>query len=195
MKRLSIFAILAISSLGIAQDKWKTSLELDFGFPSDCVYEYQYAPHKFRFVDLEDSGFLLNSFGVQGYHGYFITNTLSIGPVGGFNYQSTHKLSMLRLGARFQLHFTDKNNAFTYLQFSNNFSLNYEKFKAGPHIRYGLAFPVMRGEAYMVSLNLFGELNNYYMNGSKPLLEYVGSETPVLLREKLHIGISIGVTF
>ncbi len=47
----------------------------------------------------------------------------------------------------------------------------------------------------MLSLNLFGELNNYYMNGSKPLLEYVGSETPVLLREKLHIGISIGVTF
>ena len=84
MKRLLIFAILAISSLGIAQDKWKTSLELDFGFPSDWVYEYQYAPHKFRFVDLEDSGFLLNSFGVQGYHGYFITNTLSIGTSKNF---------------------------------------------------------------------------------------------------------------
>ena len=195
MKRLILLSLLAVSAAGVAQDKWKTSIELDFGFPSDWEYEYQFAPHKFRFVDLSDSGFLLNSFGIEGYHGYFITNTLSIGPVGGFNYQSVHKLSMLRLGARFQLHFAYKNNAFTYLQVSNNFSLNYEKFKAGPHIRCGLAFPVMRGDAHMLSLNLFGELNNYYMNGSKPLLEYVGSETPVSLREKLHIGISIGITF
>ena len=115
--------------------------------------------------------------------------------MGGFNYQSVQKLSMLRLGARFQLHFAERDNACSYLQFSNNFSLNYEKFKTGPHIRCGLGFPVMRGDAHMLSLNLFGELYNYYMNGSKPLLKYVGSETPVLLKEKLHIGISIGITF
>jgi hypothetical protein len=47
----------------------------------------------------------------------------------------------------------------------------------------------------MLSLNLFSELNNYYMSGSKPLLDNVGNETPVLLREKLHLGISIGITF
>ena len=195
MTRFLIFTILAISSLGIAQDKWITSVELDFGFPSDWEYEYQSAPHAFTYVDLEDSGFVLNSLGIQGYHGYFITNTLSIGPVGGFNYQSAQKLSMLRLGARFQLHFADRNNAFTYLQVSNNFSLNYAKFKAGPHVRGGLAFPMIKRDTYMLSLNLFSELNNYYMSGSKPLLDNIGNETPVLLREKLHLGISIGITF
>lgn len=195
MKHFLILAILTISTSGFAQDKWITSVELDFGFPSDWEYEYQYAPHKFRYVDLEDSGFLLNSFGVQGYHGYFVLKNLSMGAVGGYNYQSVHELSMLRLGARFQLHFADRGNAFTYFQISNNFSLNYEKFKAGPHVRCGLAFPVLREDAYMLSLNLFGELNNYYMGGSKPLLNDATTETPVLLREKSHIGISLGVTF
>ena len=47
----------------------------------------------------------------------------------------------------------------------------------------------------MLTTNLFVQMSNYYMNGSKPLLAYVGSETPILLREKLHIGISLGITF
>jgi len=195
MRKFIIIVILTVTANGFTQGNWKTSIELDFGFPSDWEYEYQYAPHKFRYVDLGDSGFLLNSYGIQGYHGYFITNTISLGPVGGYTYQSIHKISMLRLGARFQLHFADRNNAFTYLQVSNNFSLNYERFKAGPHVRYGLAFPVVKRDTYMLTTNLFVQMSNYYMNGSKPLLAYVGSETPILLREKLHIGISLGITF
>ena len=195
MKLFFTIVFLVASANSFAQDKWKTSVELDFGFPSDWEYEYKSAPHEYTHVDLEDSGFVLNSFGVQGYHGYFVFENLSIGPVGGYNYQSVQKLSMLRLGARFQLHFTGRDNAFTYLQFSNNFSLNYERFKAGPHIRYGLAFPLKKTDTIMISLNLFGELSQYYMNGSKPLLEYVGNETPVVLREKPHVGVSLGVTF
>lgn len=83
----------------------------------------------------------------------------------------------------------------TNLEVSNNFSLNYEKFKAGPHVRHGLAFPVVKRDTYILTTNLFVQMSNYYMNGSKPLLTYVGSETPILLREKLHIGISLGITF
>ena len=195
MRQFLITAILAITANGFAQNNWKTSVEIDFGFPSKWEYEYESPTHKFRTLDLEDSGFLLNSFGIQGYHGYFILDNLSVGPVGGFNYQSVQELSMLRLGLRFQLHFVDRDNGYTYLQISNNFSLDYDKFKAGPHIRYGLAFPVLRGETHILTLNLFGELNNYYMTGSKPLLGYVGNEDPVTLNEKLHIGISLGITF
>ncbi len=195
MRQFLIVAILAVTANGFAQDNWKTSIEIDFGFPSKWKYEYERAPHKFRTLDLEDSGFLLNTFSIQGYHGYFILDNLSVGPVGGFNYQSVQELSMLRLGLRFQLHFADRDNGYNYLQISNNFSMDYDKFKAGPHIRYGLAFPVLRGETHILTLNLFGELNDYYMNGSKPLLGYVGNEDPVVLDEKLHIGISLGITF
>lgn len=193
MKRFLIIIFICIYNLGFGQSKWDASIELDFVFPNKKDYFYNDENNRIIEAEIKDDGFLLNSFGIQGDYNFYLFKKLSIGITGGFQTQSNPSFSMLKLGGILRYYFVDRDNIYAYLQDSNNFSLNKEKFKTGNNFRLGLGIPFLKRENFNVIGNLFFEQNYFRLDGSKPLLGGVNERPRSLTVHSL--GISLGLKF
>jgi hypothetical protein len=192
MKFLALIWVLNLFSVQ-AQEKWQTSAQLDFIFPSNKEYSYNDSNNVFTDVELDNSGFLLSSFAVQGDYNYFILKKLSIGVVGGFQTLSKPSYSFLKVGGVMRYFFTDKNSGFLYINATNDFSLNKDKFKTGATARAGVGFPILQKDEYQLILNLFGEYTQLQLDGGKPLLG-LPDETPKYYATR-SLGLSVGIVF
>ena len=192
-KQIFIVFLTLCCGLIYSQEKWVASIELDFIFPNKKDYFYNDSENKIFDTEIEDSGFLLNSFGLQGNYNYFLFKKLSIGILGGFQVQSKLDYSMLKLGGILRYYFVDRENVFIYLQDANNFTLNKEKFKSGNNFRLGLGVPFIKRSNFNIIGNLFFEQNYFRLDGSEPLLGLL-DERPRSLTVKSY-GISLGVKF
>jgi len=193
MKQLFIILFILIYGLGYSQNKWETSLELDFVFPNKKDYFYNDSNNKIIDAELKDNGFLLSSFGIQGNYNYYLFKKLSIGVLGGFQTQSKPDYSMLKLGGILRYHFVDRDNVYIYIQDANNFTLNKSRFKSGNNLRLGLGFPFIKKEGFNITGNLFFEQNYFKLDNAEPLLNLT-DERPRSLTVK-SFGISLGVKF
>lgn len=193
MKQFFIILFLLIYGLGYSQNKWETSLELDFVFPNKKDYFYNDSNNKIIDAELKDDGFLLSSFGIQGNYNYYLFKKLSIGVLGGFQTQSKPDYSMLKLGGILRYHFVDIDNVYIYIQDANNFTLNKSRFKSGNNLRLGLGFPFIKKEGFNITGNLFFEQNYFKLDNAEPLLNLT-DERPRSLTVK-SFGISLGVKF
>ena len=193
MKQLFIILFILIYGLGYSQNKWETSLELDFVFPNKKDYFYNDSNNKIIDAELKDNGFLLSSFGIQGNYNYYLFKKLSIGVLGGFQTQSKPDYSMLKLGGILRYHFVDRDNVYIYIQDANNFTLDKSRFKSGNNLRLGLGFPFIKKEGFNITGNLFFEQNYFKLDNAEPLLNLT-DERPRSLTVK-SFGISLGVKF
>lgn len=193
MKQFFVILFILIYGLGYSQNKWETSLELDFVFPNKKDYFYNDSNNKIIDTELKDDGFLLSSFGIQGNYNYYLFKKLSIGILGGFQTQSKPDYSMLKLGGILRYHFVDRDNVYIYIQDANNFTLNKSRFKSGNNLRLGLGFPFIKKEGFNITGNLFFEQNYFKLDNAEPLLNLT-DERPRSLTVK-SFGISLGVKF
>lgn len=193
MKQFFIILFLLIYGLGYSQNKWETSLELDFVFPNKKDYFYNDSNNKIIDAELKNDGFLLSSFGIQGNYNYYLFKKLSIGVLGGFQTQSKPDYSMLKLGGILRYHFVDIDSVYIYIQDANNFTLNKSRFKSGNNLRLGLGFPFIKKEGFNITGNLFFEQNYFKLDNAEPLLNLT-DERPRSLTVK-SFGISLGLKF
>jgi hypothetical protein len=176
-----------------AQEKWMRTAQVDFIFPHTREYTYDPLNSGISVVELESSGFLLNSFGIQADYNYFIFKKLSIGLVSGFQMQTKPNYSVIKLGGVLRYFFTDQQGGFLYLQAANNFSLNKDQFRTGASVRAGLAFPILQKEDYQLNLGLLTEFTQLQLEGSIPLLG-IPNENPKYLSFR-SFGLSVGFIF
>lgn len=193
MKHFFLILFILVCSFGYSQNKWETSLELDFVFPNKKDYFYKDSNNRIIDTELKDDGFLLSSFGIQGNYNYYLFKKLSVGVLGGFQIQSKPDFSMLKLGGILRYHFVDRDNVYLYIQDANNFTLNKSRFKSGNNLRLGLGFPFIKKEKFNITCNLFFEQNYFKLDNAEPLLNQI-DEKPRSLTVK-SFGISLGVKF
>lgn len=193
MKNKIVLVAVIIVSFGYSQSKWDSSFELDFVFPNSKDYFYNDSNKRIIDTELMDSGFLLNSFGVQANYNYYIFKKLSIGVLSGFQTLSKPSFSMIKLGGVLRYYFVDRNNVYVYLQDANNFTLNKKKFKNGNNLRLGLGFPIIKNDKFNIVGNIFFEQNYFKLDDARPLLN-LDDEIPRSLTVK-SFGISFGIKF
>ena len=193
MKQFFVILYILICGLGYSQNRWETSVELDFVFPNKKDYFYNDSNNKIIDTELRDDGFLLSSFGIQGNYNYYLFKKLSIGVLAGFQTQSDPDFSLIKLGGILRYHFVDRNNVYIYLQDANNFTLNKDQFKSGNNLRLGLGFPFIKKERFNMVGNLFFEQNYFKLDNAEPLLNLI-DERPRSLTVK-SFGISLGIKF
>ena len=193
MKPFFVILYILICGLGYSQNRWETSVELDFVFPNKKDYFYNDSNNKIIDTELRDDGFLLSSFGIQGNYNYYLFKKLSIGVLAGFQTQSDPDFSLIKLGGILRYHFVDRNNVYIYLQDANNFTLNKDQFKSGNNLRLGLGFPFIKKERFNMVGNLFFEQNYFKLDNAEPLLNLI-DERPRSLTVK-SFGISLGIKF
>ena len=193
MKHFLFLIFSLVFTLGYSQSKWDTSIELDFVFPNQKDYFYNDSDNRIFNTDLNDSGFLLSSFGLQGNYNYYLFRKLSVGVLGGIQTETKQNFTMLKLGGILRYYFVDRDNVYIYLQNANNFSLNTDKFKSGNNLRLGLGLPFIRRESFSITSNLFFEQNYFKLDNAEPLLGF-SSERPRSLTVQ-SIGISLGIKF
>lgn len=189
MKNLSLIILIVFNfCLVHAQEKWMATAQVDFIFPHTRDYSYNNTE-----IELESSGFLLNSFGIQGDYNYFVFKKLSLGVVGGFQTQTKPSYSTLKCGGVLRYFFTDQESGFLYLQAVNNFSLNRDQFKTGGSARAGIGFPIVQKDDYQLNLHLLTEVTLLQLDGTKPLLG-LDNENPKYLTMR-SLGLSVGIVF
>ncbi|WP_242202429.1 hypothetical protein [Aestuariivivens insulae] len=185
-----LFLILVLSFLftnGHAQQKWFSSIDLDFIVPSKSEYNYS-----FNNVGTEINLDSKSGFAFQYTLNYLLSNKLSIGGLTGIQYQNGADFFMYKIGGNVKYYFVDSNNVYVFLQYAGNLTVNKAKFKKGNNLRIGIGFPFMKREKFNLNLNTFYEINHFDLSGSKPLV--FGNETPESIFFRSY-GISLGIKF
>lgn len=193
MRHFLFVIFISVFTVGYSQNKWDTSIELDFVFPNQKKYFYNDSDNRIFDTELNDYGFLLSSFGLQGNYNYFLFKKLSLGILGGFQTETKQNFTMIKLGGILRYYFVDRDNVYVYLQDANNFSLNTDRFQNGNNLRLGLGLPIMKRESYSLTSNLFFEQNYFRLDNAEPLLGFA-DERPRSLTVQ-SIGVSLGVKF
>lgn len=182
---IAIFSFIFIN--GYSQDKWFSTIELDFVVPSTIEYNY-FFNHAGTEINLDAK----TSFALLYSMNYQLFNKFSIGLLTGIQQQSGAKFFMYKLGSKLNYYFVDSENVYTYLQYAHNFTVNKDKFNNGDNLRIGIGFPVMKRDAFNLNLNIFYDINAFNLSGSKPLI--FGNETPESIYFRSY-GLSLGVKF
>ena len=147
---------------------------IDFVLPQKKEYSYRVPGVSFIGTELENSGFLLRSFGVTASANYFLFRSLSIGLEGGFQTQSRPTFSFFKLGGVLRLFVDSDKDVNIFLSVANDFSLDKSKFRDGGNFRFGFGFPVKRFINQRINLNLFYELHSFNLRDAEPLLGIPG---------------------
>jgi len=186
----NFFLILAFSLFfinGYSQDKWFSTIELDFVVPSKIEYNYS-----FNNAGTEINLASKTSFALYYALNYQLFNKFSLGLLTGVQQQSGAKFFMYKFGSNIKYYFVDSDNVYTYLQYAHNFTVDKDKFNFGDNVRIGIGFPVMKRDAFNLNLNIFYDINGFDLSGSKPLV--FGNETPESIYFR-SFGISLGAKF
>ena len=195
MKKTLLILLLICNLTSYSQEKkWYSSSEIDFIFDNEFTYLYHNGSLRYNSFTWEPDGFLLNTYAIQYDYNYLIFSKLSVGAVGGFEFQKDpNNYPMLKLGAVMRYFFVDDDNVYSYIQVLNSFTVDKEKFKNGVNARIGLGYPVLKEDSYNVKMNLFLQQNHFNLSGAKPIFN-IENEHPSYL--KVHsFGISFGVQF
>jgi hypothetical protein len=194
MKNLFLFVLVFISSLGYSQDKvlkrWYSTADIEFINPNKV--EYLNYPYK------DDGTFNINenlnpnpTFGILYSINYNIFKKLSLGAATGLQSMNKPNYSMLKLGGIIKYFFADNDNVYVYLDMDHEFSLNKKQFKEGFNTRVGIGFPIMKRDSFNLNINVFYEVNQLDLEGSKPLID---TETPESIIFRSY-GASVGIKF
>lgn len=192
MKNLLIL-FLFFTSLGYSQDqyeRWFSIADLEFIVPNKVEYDYYYNDRPGLYIDE-----IANSkpaFGVSYSYNYNIFRKLSLGVITGFQVHGRPDISMFKLGATIKYFFVNNDNVYVYLNpFTYNFSLNKDQLKNGANTRIGIGFPVYKTDGFNLNVNVFYEVNDLSLEGTKPLYD---TEVPqnIIFRS---FGASLGAKF
>ncbi len=186
-KLLLTLALSFFFTNGYAQEKWFSTVELDFIVPSKIEYNYSFNNAGTE-INLDSK----SAFAFQYAINHMLFNKLSVGALTGIQYQNGADFFMYKIGGNAKYYFVDSNNVYTYLLYAGNFTVNKDKFKNGNNLRIGIGFPFMKREKFNLNLNIFHEINHFNLSGSKPLV--FGNETPESIFFR-SFGISFGVKF
>lgn len=170
-----------------SQEKWFSNVEIDFIIPRKIEYNYS-----FNNVGTEINLDPKAAFGLQYSINYKLLDKLSIGGLGGIQYQNGADFFMYKIGSNIKYYFVDDDNIYAYLQYSGNFTVDRNKFKKGNNLRAGLGIPFMKRDNLNLYLNAFYDINHFDLSDSKPLI--FGNETPESLFFR-SLGLGLGVKF
>lgn len=171
---------------------WFSTGEIEFIVSNDVEYNYGTLDNNGNLV----SGKSLKvnekvSYGALYSINYPILNKLTLGAVGGFQYQIQPKVTSLKIGGVLRYHFVDYENVNIYTLTAYNISLK-DDIKSGiGNIRLGLFFPIKKLDDFSINLNLFWDYNFYRVK--KPIFFGV-NEKPGELIYRAY-GVSLGVRF
>lgn len=189
----TIILFLFITSLGYSQEqyeRWFSTVDLEFIVPNNVEYDYHYTAQPGLYIDeIENSK---TAFGVSYSYNYSIFKKLSLGITTGYQVQGRPNISMFKLGPIIRFFFVNNDNVYLFLSpFTYNFSTNKERLKHGANTRIGIGFPVLKKENFNLNLNVFYEINDLSLEGTKPLYD---NEVPqnIIFRS---FGASIGAKF
>lgn len=171
---------------------WFSTGELEFIVSSDVEYNYGALDNNGNLVSGNSSKITKKvSYGALYSINYPVLNKLTLGAVGGFQYQIQPKIASLKIGGILRYHFVDYENVNIYTLTAYNISLK-DYIKSGmANVRFGLFFPIKKWDAFNLNLNLFWDYNFYRVK--KPILFGV-NEKPGDLTFRAY-GISLGVRF
>lgn len=171
--------------------KWYSTADVEFINPNKLEYNYSsYDPNFNAFVGQTDEiGGHGVSYGFLCSTNYYLFKKLSIGVITGFQIHNSPDFNICKLGGVVKYFFVDNNNVYTYIDLSNNFSLNKNQLKNGANFRLGIGFPVVKRENFNLNFNVFWEQNFLRMEGAEPLFD---NEKPGTAIFKSY-GISLGV--
>ncbi len=171
---------------GHTQDKWFSTVELDFIVPNEIEYSYFLEHYTSSHIESK------TSFALQYAINYKLFDKLSVGALTGIQQQYGANFFMYKIGTNVKYYFVDSDNVYTYLQYAGNFTVDKNKFKNGNNLRLGIGFPVMKRNSFNLNLNIFYDINHFNLSGSKPLM--FGNETPKSIFFRSY-GISFGIKF
>lgn len=178
------------------QDKltkhWFSNIEIEFGVSNEVRYDYSLYDNNDnllggRSTELDNKA----SYGILYSINYPIFNKLTVGAVGGFQYQAQQKISALKLGGIVRYHFVNYESVNINLMTAYNVALSDNIESDMANVRLGLQFPITKSEGFNLNLNVFGDYN-YYIYKEPILNEIKESPSNILFRS---FGISLGILF
>lgn len=193
MKFYIIFFATFFSLPVLSQEKWYKNSQIDFVSINKMVYFYNKSDNSINDEIIEPKGFLVKSYGIQFDYNYLLLKRLSIGAVSGFEFQKDPNFSMFKVGAVIRYFLVDDDNAYLFIQDSNNFSLIKEKFTNGNNFRLGLGIPLLKSSDININGNLYFQQNYFKLNRSFKIIGY-SDEIARELTVKSY-GISFGIKF
>lgn len=188
MNKLFLIFIVMFSFIeSNAQEKWFSTVEVDFIVPSKTEYSYT-ANDIFYDVNIDSKA----AFALQYSINYQLFNKLSIGAVTGIQNQYGADFFSYRLGGHLRYYFVDSDNVYVSLLYAANFTVDKDKFSSGENIRLGIGFPFLKRDEFNLNINVFGDIYKYNLRGAEPLL--FGNEKPSSIFFR-SIGIGVGIKF
>ncbi len=144
------------------EKKWFSNIEIEFGINHEVRYDYALYDNNDVLIsgvssDLENK----TSYGILYNINYPIFDKLSIGAVGGFQYQSQLKISALKLGGILRYHFINYESVNINLMTAYNIALSNNIDSEMGNVRLGLQFPIKRSDVFILNLNIFSDYNFY----------------------------------
>ncbi|MFW0738173.1 hypothetical protein [Flavobacterium sp. T12S277] len=199
MKKIIILIITLINSIGYTQDiplkKWYSDTQFDLIIHKRAKYSYSYlgADTEKHTVWDEQLNVKKPAIGFTYTYNYMLFKKLSIGILTGYKNYTSPDFSILELGGILKFFFVDTKNIYTYASLSNQFSLNKNQFRNGTNARIGIGLPIIKGDSFSLSINLFKEQQFLRLDDAKPLFNY-NHETPGDLIYSSY-GLSAGIKF
>ena len=172
------------------EKRWFSNIEAEFGVNYEVSYDYSRYDNNGNLLgggnaELDNKA----SYGILYNINYPVFNKLTVGAVGGFQYQAEQSISALKLGGIFRYHFVNYESVNLNLMTAYNVALSNNIESEMANIRFGLQFPIARTDDFNLNLNVFGDYNYYIYN--EPILNE-NNETPgdIIFRS---YGISLGI--
>ena len=172
--------------------RWFSNVEVEFGVNNEVRYDYSLYDNYGKLLggssaDLDNKV----SYGILYNINYPILNKLTIGAVGGFQYQVQQKISALKIGGILRYHFVNYESVNINLMTAYNIALSDNIDSEMANVRLGLQFPVARTDDFNLNLNVFGDYNYYIFN--EPILDETNERPSNILFRSY--GISLGIQF
>jgi len=190
-KTLILFFLLSLT--GYSQDhsdKLFSNIDIEFIVANKVEYDYHYNDQPGLHID--EIANTKPALGASYSYNFNLFKKLSLGVISGFQFQERPDLSMFKLGSTIKYFFVNNDNVFIFLNpYTYNFSLKKDQFKNGSNTRFGIGFPVLKRDDFNLNINVYYEVNDLSLYGSKPLYS---NEIPqnIIFRS---FGVSIGTQF
>lgn len=176
MKRILTISLIVISFCIYSQNQtskeWFSNIEIEYGENFEVNYNYAldddkvidelYNKNIFRKEHKLDNR---NSFGLIYNINYPIFNKLTLGAIGGFQFQAQQKISALKLGGILRYHFVNYESININLMTAYNLALSKNIGSKMGNVRFGLQFPIVKMNDFNLNLNFFYDVNFYSYKG------------------------------
>ena len=174
------------------QKKWFSNLEIEFGINNEIRYDYALCDNNDKLLSGKDTE-LDNkiSYGLLYNINYPIFNKLTLGAIGGFQFQTKQKISAFKLGGILRYHFLNYKSVNLNFMTAYNIALSDNIESDMGNVRFGLQFPIEKTADFILNLNIFTDYN-YYIYKDKILNETNERPSNIIFRS---FGFSLGLQF